>query len=401
MIVDTAAISALVRFDRARSFQEMADCAMELIGNPIILFDVNERILAITDAAVGDQYFTELQKSRTVPREQSKNLEWARALRTMYTDPRAALTEFNGLSMLTRGLVVGGVPVGHLHATAYFRPFTADDLAVADLIAPRLALELYQRLNVDAAQRSSVDSFLQSLLSGQPFTPETVSVKLSLLGWQPGSVLYVLCLDRFASGDLHAHAFELLCGPNDRYTLFENHAVLVLARSRPLGESEKDAMRAVLAQLRAGGGLSRALSSLHELHTGYAQALSAGRIGSRVRPEEFLHEYDACLPYALIDRVSQTEDTLPYVLPALLRLASEDRRTGGGLMATLHAYLKSGRSVQRAAAKLGVHKNTVSFRLGKIADALDLDWSDAQDVYRLMHSVSILEYTDCERFFGG
>ena len=214
-------------------------------------------------------------------------------------------------------------------------------------------------------------------------------------------MLYVLCLERFADGDLRALASELLCGPNDRYTTYESHAVIILARARPLAPDDRAALRACLEQIRAACGLSRPLSSLHELHTGYAQALSACRIGSRVRPEEFLHEYDVCLPYALIDRVSQSEDALPYVLPALLHLAADDRRAGGGLMATLHAYLKSGRSVQRAAAKLGVHKNTVSFRLGKIADALDLDWSDAQDVYRLMHSVSILEYTDCERFFGG
>ncbi len=399
--MDASTLSALVRFDRARSFQELADCAMELIGNPIILFDMNERILAITGSAVNDQYFTELQKTRSVPREQSKNLEWARALRSMYTEPHAALTEFNGLSMLTRGLLVGGVPVGHLHATAYFRPFTEDDLALVDLMAPRLALELYQRLSVDAAQRSSADTFLQSLLSGQPFTPETISVKLSLLGWQPGGALYVLCLDRFAGGDLHALASELLCGPHDRYTTYENHAVIILSRTRPLSPDDRAALRACLEQIRAACGLSRELSSLHELHTGYEQALAACRIGARVRPEKFLHEYDVCLPYALIDRVSQSEDALPYVQPALLRLASDDRRTGGGLMATLHTYLACGRSVQRAAAKLGVHKNTVSFRLGKIADALNLDWSDAEDVYRLMHSVSILEYTDCERFFGG
>lgn len=399
--MDASALSALIRFDRARSFQELADCAMELIGNPIILFDMNERILAITDTAVDDDYFTELQKNRTVPREQSKNLEWARALRTMYTDPRAALVEHNGLSMLARGLIVGGVPVGHLHATAYLRPFTEGDLAMADLIAPRLALEIYQRLSVDAAQRSSADVFLQSLLSGQPFTPETISVKLSLLGWQPGSVLYVLCLDRFAGGDLRALASELLCSPNDRYTTYESHAVVVLSRTRPLAADDCAALRACLEQLRAESGLSRPLSSLRELHAGYEQALAACRIGARVRPGRFLHEYDACLPYALIDRISQSEDVLPYVQPALLRLAADDSRTGGGLMATLHTYLACGRSVQQAAGALGVHKNTVSFRLGKIADALGLDWSDARDVYRLMHSVSILEYTDCERFFGG
>lgn len=398
--MDAELVQGLLRFESARGAQELVRCAGELIGNPMILFDVNERIVAITDTPVEDEYFVELQKKRTVPGEQSQNLEWMRALRTMYTEPRADFVEFNGLSMLTRGLVVAGVPVGHIHATAYFRPFTDDDRAVIDLLAPRFALELYQRLSHDAQQRTMSDSFLQALLSGEQFTPETLLVKTTMLGWQPGSVLYVLCIDRFAGSDLHAAAAELLCGPNDRYTSYENNAVLILSRARPLGEDELDELRADLATLRAGCGMSRPLSSLTGLQEGYRQALAACRIGSRLRPERHLHEYDRCLPYALIDRVSQTEDPLPYVLPSLLELAAEDRRAGGGLMATLRTYLACGRSVQAAAAELGIHKNTVSFRLGKIADALGLDWSDAQDVYRLMHSVSILEYTDRARFFG-
>lgn len=398
--MDAAVVQGLLRFERAWGAQELVNCAGALIGNPMILFDVNERIVAITDTPVEDDYFAELQKKRTVPGAQSQNLEWMRALRSMYLDLRAEFVEFNGLSMLTRGLAVAGVPVGHIHATAYFRPFTDDDRAVIDLLAPRFALELYQQLSHDAQQRTMSDAFLQALLSGEQFTPETLLVKTTMLGWQPGNVLYVLCIDRFAGADLHALASELLCGPDDRYTSFENNAVLILSRARPLDADELERLRADAATLRAGCGMSRPLPSLSRLPDGYRQALAACRIGSRLWPERHLHEYDACLPYALIDRVSQSEDPLPYVLPSLLELAAEDRRTGGGLMATLRSYLACGRSVQAAAAELGVHKNTVSFRLGKIADALGLDWSDAQAVYRLMHSVSILEYTDRARFFG-
>lgn len=232
--MDASVLHSLVRFQRASGFQELADCSMELIGNPMVLFDVNENIVACTDVPVADQYFTELQVDRKTSRDLSKDLNWIRSIRRIYSQPRAAFEEFHGLQLLTRGLLVNGIAVGHLQASAYFRPFTDDDLTVVDLIAPRLALELYQHLSVDSAQRTATDTFLHYLLSGHTLSPETLQVKTSLLGWQPGKVLYVLCVNLLASScDLQTIVSSLLCGPDDRYTSYDNHAVMILSLAHP------------------------------------------------------------------------------------------------------------------------------------------------------------------------
>lgn len=399
--MDASILSALIRFEKAESFQELADRAAELLGNPVILFDMNERIIAITGAAVDDDYFTELQTRRAVSGEQAKNLAWARSLRKMYTEPRAALEEFSGLTMLTRGLLVNGVAVGHLHSTAYFRPFTDDDLAVADLIAPRLALELYQHLCVDSAQRTATDTFLQYLLAGHTLSPETIRLKTGLLGWQPGKVLYVLCVNLFASsGDLHTIASSLLCGPDDRYTSYDNHAVILLSRAKEMDADEVEQLAPYFSTLRASCGMSRPLASLTELAEGYEQARAACGIGPRIFGDRYLYRYDECLPYVLLHRAAGTEDVTRYCMPELLALASDDARAGGELMRTLWLYLETGCSTRAAAERLGVHKNTVLFRLGKAADALGLDFADPRDMQRLMYSVRVLEYADKARFFG-
>lgn len=45
-------------------------------------------------------------------------------------------------------------------------------------------------------------------------------------------------------------------------------------------------------------------------------------------------------------------------------------------IATLHAYLDERGSLQRAAARLHVHRNAVAYRLDGISSALDLDLSN-------------------------
>ncbi len=399
--MDASVLHSLVRFQRASGFQELADCSMELIGNPMVLFDVNENIVACTDVPVADQYFTELQVDRKTSRDLSKDLNWIRSIRRIYSQPRAAFEEFHGLQLLTRGLLVNGIAVGHLQASAYFRPFTDDDLTVVDLIAPRLALELYQHLSVDSAQRTATDTFLHYLLSGHTLSPETLQVKTSLLGWQPGKVLYVLCVNLLASScDLQTIVSSLLCGPDDRYTSYDNHAVMILSLAHPMTDEERVQIALYFSTLHAACGISRPFGSLAGLAGAYEQATAACDIGARLWPSQFLYDYDACLPYVFVRRVSQTEDVLRYCMPDLLEFAAEDSHASGGLMQTLYCYLTCGRSVKAAAERLGVHKNTVTFRLGKIADVLGLDWSDPACVRRLMHSISILEYVDRERYFG-
>ncbi len=399
--MDASVLQALIRFQQAKDFQTLISCATELIGNPVILFDMNERIVASSNVEVDDEHFTELQHGNQAPGIMVKNPHWVRTIRKLYTREQAAIEEFKGLHMLTRGLRVNGVAVGHLHSTSYFRPFTQDDLTIVDLIAPRLALELYQFLCLDSAQRTELDTFLHYLLAGHTLSQASVDLKTHLLGWQPGKVLYVLCINLLASSmDLHTIASALLCGPDDRYTSYENHAVLILSRAKPMTEDEFAQIEPYFSTLSAFCGMSHAFSSLCDLAEHYEQAKASCDIGSRVFSERYLFRYDDCLPWVFIRKQAQTEDVLRYVLPGLVELAAEDRRTGSGLLHTLWLYLNHDRSIKAVADELGIHKNTVTFRLNKITDTLGLKLID-KDLRRLLHSVSIMEYVDREQFFGG
>jgi DNA-binding PucR family transcriptional regulator len=64
-------------------------------------------------------------------------------------------------------------------------------------------------------------------------------------------------------------------------------------------------------------------------------------------------------------------------------------KLGRDVVATLAAYLESGRSLEGAARSLYVHANTVRYRLGKVVAACGWDPADPREAYVLQHALAV------------
>ena len=78
--------------------------------------------------------------------------------------------------------------------------------------------------------------------------------------------------------------------------------------------------------------------------------------------------------------------------------AHEDIRTllhreyGTELLKTLRAYLDSGESVSRTAARLQIHRNTITYRIAKCREITGLDLEDGNELFKAAFSLRLLEY---------
>ncbi|MDP9367045.1 MAG: helix-turn-helix domain-containing protein, partial [Chloroflexota bacterium] len=79
-------------------------------------------------------------------------------------------------------------------------------------------------------------------------------------------------------------------------------------------------------------------------------------------------------PYRLLYPLWGTPDLAKYAADALGDLPGRDRR--GALRHTLLAYLETGGSHVEAAARLGIHRNTLAYRLKQVAMLTGRDPSD-------------------------
>ena len=75
----------------------------------------------------------------------------------------------------------------------------------------------------------------------------------------------------------------------------------------------------------------------------------------------------------------------------LLAQVEEDRRLGTEFTATLRAYLEEFGDVNRAAARLGVHTNTVRNRIRKVARLWSIDLEDTEERLGLLLELTLLQ----------
>lgn len=96
-------------------------------------------------------------------------------------------------------------------------------------------------------------------------------------------------------------------------------------------------------------------------------------------------------PYALLLRASSRGDLEGFARRALAPLIEYDARHGADLLATLRAYIAEDRVQRRAAARLGVHVNTIVYRLRRIDDLLSTSLASQEAVFDLTLALRILD----------
>lgn len=138
-------------------------------------------------------------------------------------------------------------------------------------------------------------------------------------------------------------------------------------------------------------GVSNAFTHVESFAKYYYQAVAALNLGKRLNPEKLMFYYIDYQFYDLLDHVEDKAQLGLFCHPALSRLRQYDRKNETCLYATLKVYLDSGCSIKLASEKLFVHRNSLVYRLGRIAEISSIDLDDAY--IRFMLTMSYL--IDC------
>ena len=139
---------------------------------------------------------------------------------------------------------------------------------------------------------------------------------------------------------------------------------------------------------RALGGdgidLSIGASTVHHspgtLPAAYTEAISAAELSRTRRGLLVLGELRA-FDYM----VMRADDTTGRLVPSLRhQFADRDVKSAGTGAETLHAYVAAGLNAKTAADRLGIHANTMHYRLGRIAEDTGCDLRSLDDIVDLM-----------------
>ncbi len=297
-------------------------------------------------------------------------------------------------------VVVGGELAGRLWVTAP----PADPEPVQFRVVERFALVvallmLQQRHLLDVQSRLSGDLLGDLLRDGGPVRPRAVLDRAAAIGHDLSRphVVALLTIDATVPATVRLPELARAAaepGPAPLVGPYDGAYVLLLATEPDPG----DALRRVLAKagqaVGTRGMVTMVAGPVARDLAGYATAFRVARGAAALRRASgrggFVDVGRLGLSALLLE--TGTPDALRRFAATVLQdVEAHEERYGGDLLATLRAWLSAGCSTAAAADALVVHRNTVTYRIGRIEQLTGRTLRDSSVRLELQLALTIRE----------
>jgi sugar diacid utilization regulator len=294
-------------------------------------------------------------------------------------------------------VVVGGDLLGFLSVIERERTLAEPDLLAMGHATTVIALEMMKQRTRAEVERRLRGELLEELVAGEFHDAEAIQRRAAYLGYdltKPHALL-LLTADEPAASPLTAPRQSRVSPAAVISDLIEErgNGSMVLPRgegtfvSIPLGEGTPAEAREIAESLRGiaasrvgahvTGGMGRICQSPEDFAVAASEAKRAIALASALGAADRVVAFEDLGVYRLLGDLPRPSDALRFSDDLLGPLAAYDADHGANLLPTLEAYLAANGVLQRAAAAMSVHVNTLTYRLQKIRDLTGVDFNDS------------------------
>lgn len=176
--------------------------------------------------------------------------------------------------------------------------------------------------------------------------------------------------------------------------IYEDNIVILISRSidTPFHEIDFEYMFEFLSENNLHAGLSRTFQDLSETYKFYQQSLTAMDIGVKSSQEKIFFEYEKYLIDHVIELCSSYTDLKDLCHPSLLTLIDYDQKNKTNFTQTLYTFIENSKKLIETANILHIHRNTMSLRIEKIQEIMEVDLDDINFLLHLQFSFKVLDY---------
>ena len=263
-------------------------------------------------------------------------------------------------------------------------PFTPGAKELMRLVS-QLAFLTGPHKTADADAVRGAPYYIERLFRGTPVKKGAVEHQFARIGWRPADAFMVY---RFETPDFSPNSdlvgiYERQIHqtlPDAAWVHFEGGLVAVCRRSDFDGADPvmRGRLEAQLANSRIWCAISAGSVGFMALGTQHAQCKLALRALSG-KSEVHVGFFDELYPEIVRQTLEQTVDVRSLVHPAVVRLTQSGQPQDLVRLESLKAFLLNGRSVAAASRALGVHRNTMLYRLEKLQDEIGSNLYDLDE----------------------
>ncbi len=373
----------------------------ELLGNVVCIHDNWFMILAKSRS--GHLVFPDGQGTwELIPQEFLDEFRLDEDYRNTYIHRGAELwqMEENGIlhSSIYVNLYEKETYRGRLLIPDALRPLKKRDYITAELLARQAVVLMKEMRSKTVTQSRGADDIFYDILNGNATPAAEFSALMKALQWEKNDRFLCIRIRRqeplrvdALEHILHRDLFQAFPGS---YIMFDGDQQCVVIDLNKTPYALRD-IRHLLAPLCRDyyqyGGISSPVAGIRELPVAYQQAKVALNQAFRLRNENWILFFHNCaLDYTLM-HLNTPMQLRHLVAPQLLELIDYDREKGSQLFETVKTYLTCERDIPKTAARLIIHRTTLTYRLKKIQSLMNLNLEDPDVRLYLQLSLRMLE----------
>lgn len=384
----------------------------ELIGNPVAVFDSNQKCLQTTEQKLNR--FTEI--SSLSERELlSEKFSYYRQ-RVMFPELREEsipqiVVPIRALSQIRAYLTV----------TEINRSLQVMDLICLEQAATVVTLEMVKRFAVKEVEQKFSNDIIDHLISGEAEV-QNVRERANLLGWDINHPFVVVLFnlkhidDYFAEKKIKRDQLALQGIKAEIQTLITNvlkmhtrdfilghkgDSIIVLWPAQEKSEKTiRDIKKAgleiqkqtkkKLKKISISIGIGDVAGDIKEIPRSYKEAQDAHLFGEMLRGENMIYSFQELGVFRMLCKYSEYGDIAEFVPRPLKKLLEYDRQNQGELLKSLEVFLDCNGNASRAAKELFIHYKTLLYRIERIKEITELDLEDNKNRLELELGLKIM-----------
>ena len=377
--------------------------AKKIFNNPILIADTSFRVLAhIEQTDMDDALWRQIIDTGYYPSHYIKaitesdvlyNHVFGNGIPTILTDAGSPNR------YLAKMIMVNGRPVGFSVCIEYERQISGLDEYLFDVFCRVVGTELRVDAAVNEYHAHGYEFFLSEMLSGRA-NPDFLEERIRQLGIKIKRNLFIFVAGFRDDKTGHRYQMEYFKAvlqqiiPSGYCVVYGNSLVMLI--SQDSGTALPDLQKAKIAEMLESsdmvGGISHRFRAIESMNIHYNQACEAIRLGSRLGEGGCIFDYDSVCCFHLLDVVRQFGDLRNFCNPRVFDIIEYDAEYGTSYTITAYEYLNANGLPMLAAKRMDIHRNTIDYRIKRLKELFDIDFSNNETVFSFTLSFRILRF---------
>ncbi len=379
--------------------QYMLDKTRPAFHNPIFVFDTDFRLLASTwDPESGDEHGRNIIEAGGFTQAEYDVLNKSKVHNRVLTSEYPIKVHHPDLGFDQLICAIDTKKdMGHIVLNATGRPLVEEDPKLLYILKEAIDQQMKKDEFIRNNRGFNYEYFLRDILDGKMTVEAPNADRMNYIkGTFPGN-LYCMVIETARSlgtiNVMHIRSVFETTFPNIVSIMYGGGIILIFNYAEGVFMPEKDRLeiRKMCRNYGLYAGMGNCFDNILKLDNYYKQALRSIELGilEKTEPDLFLYQEHYLSHLSSVFRQKESVDV--FCNTKLKVLLDYDMTNRTSYAETLYQYLVCERNIAATAKALYMHRNTLVYRLKKIASMVDIDYENFNERQHIILSYELVQ----------